>query len=394
MNEFESGSSENDQPANDPSLEASVAADFQKAVPLPTTESAYQGPVRPPGPGLPESLGWVFSCFMAQVVASIFAVIVYVLYQTAVNGVDAQAALENMQKDFSVGLIAIVQAGFVLFALIAVTLRVGRPWAAKLNLSPIDPLHFVMILVVVIPLSQVSGVFYLVGSEIWSHVLQVLPGLSFLDEMNAMEMVGDMAGEMSLPVMLLLIAVAPAIAEELMFRGLIGRGLIARWGLFWGIAITSILFAALHVHPAHAFGVLPLGIAMHVVYITTRSFWAPVLLHFVNNAMATLAAKWMNKEEMKQAVEGAGDLSIPMVIAATATVLAVGYVLWKTRVQHILSDGTVWDPGYPTVERPPIELQTRVARGAVSWIAVALVLVCVMMFFGAGAMEGMERLAK
>ncbi len=58
-------------------------------------------------------------------------------------------------------------------------------------------------------------------------------------------------------------AVAPALGEELVFRGVIGRGLIARWGLPAGVLITSVMFAAIHVHPAHVVGVIPVGIAMH-----------------------------------------------------------------------------------------------------------------------------------
>jgi len=37
--------------------------------------------------------------------------------------------------------------------------------------------------------------------------------------------------------------------------------------------ITSVLFGIMHVNPAQAIGVMPLGLAMHFVYLTTRSFW-------------------------------------------------------------------------------------------------------------------------
>jgi len=268
-----------------------------------------------------------------------------------------------------------------------VTLRVGRPWAAKLNLSPIDPLHFVLILVLVIPLAQVSGAFYMVSSEVWSLIVDSFPMLSVMDETNAMEMIGKFADKMSLPVMLLLIAVAPAIAEELIFRGLIGRGLIARWGMVGGIVLTTLLFAAVHLHPAHAFAVIPLGIAMHILYVATRSFWAPVLLHFANNAMATLAAKSMKAEELQQAIEGSAEASVPMIVASFATVFAVLFVLWKTRVQHLQSDGRIWDPGFATVERPPLNLETKVSRGAAQWRSLAVVGLCVVGFFAAAAMQ-------
>ena len=117
------------------------------------------------------------------------------------------------------------------------------------------------------PLAVLSGSFYSIGTDIWGFVVDAFPSLGELDSANTMQQISEFANSMSLPLMLLLIAVAPAICEELIFRGLIGRGLIARQGLFRGVVITSLLFAAVHMHPAHAFGVIPLGIAMHVIYL-------------------------------------------------------------------------------------------------------------------------------
>jgi membrane protease YdiL (CAAX protease family) len=345
-----------------------------------------------PGPGLAEACFWTCSCFVVQIVASIAAVIGFAVYVGATQGVGIQEAMRRVQQEFGVGLIAIGQTAFVVYALIAVMLRVGRPWASKLNLSPIAPVHFVLILVLLIPLSQVSGAFYMIGSELWARVVDAIPFLSVMDEANAMEMIGQFADKMSLPVMLLLVAVAPAIAEELIFRGLIGRGLIARWGMVGGIVLTSLFFACVHLHPAHAVGVFPLGIAMHIVYVTTRSFWAPVMLHFANNAMASLAAKLIKTEDLQKAIEGSAEVSMPMILASFATVIAILFVMWKTRVRYIQGDGEIWDPGYRTVERPPLRLETSVSRGPVHWGGLAVVGVCLFGFFAAAAFEGMKHL--
>ena len=145
--------------ADDPYLANSQIAEPQPELP----------PQRIPGPGLPESLGWTLSCFVIQFTAATIAVLGYVAYTTLTQGGDIQSILKNMQEDFSVGLIVSGQAAFVLYALFVVTLRVGRPWAGKLNLSPIDPLHFVLILVMLIPLSKISGAFYMAASAVWDR---------------------------------------------------------------------------------------------------------------------------------------------------------------------------------------------------------------------------------
>ena len=48
---------------------------------------------------------------------------------------------------------------------------------------------------------------------------------------------------------LLLGCLLPAVGEELFFRGFLGRGLVARYGLVRGVALTSLAFGLLHLAP-------------------------------------------------------------------------------------------------------------------------------------------------
>jgi membrane protease YdiL (CAAX protease family) len=136
-----------------------------------------------------------------------------------------------------------------------------------------------------------------------------------------------------LPLLLLIIAVAPALGEELMFRGLIGRGLVARWGVVRGVLLTSLLFGIVHIHPAHALGVIPLGIAMHFVYLTTRSFWAPVLLHFLNNAWATTVTKYSAELEGTELMADNAGLPPQVLVQSLVVTVAISMLLWHTRVR-------------------------------------------------------------
>ena len=53
-------------------------------------------------------------------------------------------------------------------------------------------------------------------------------------------------------VAVVVLALGPAIGEELVFRGVIGQGLIRARGVVTGVVITCLLFAAMHVFPPHA----------------------------------------------------------------------------------------------------------------------------------------------
>jgi membrane protease YdiL (CAAX protease family) len=88
---------------------------------------------------------------------------------------------------------------------------------------------------------------------------------------------------------LFMVAVLPAIGEELLFRGLLQR-LIKRMtgSSHWGIWITAALFSALHLQ---FFGFLPrllLGALFGYLLEWTGTLWLPMIAHFINNATGVL----------------------------------------------------------------------------------------------------------
>jgi membrane protease YdiL (CAAX protease family) len=161
--------------------------------------------------------------------------------------------------------------------------------------------------------------------------------------------------QVSLPALLFVIGAGPAVGEELIFRGLIGRGLVARWGIVRGIALTSFLFGVMHVNPAQAIGVIPLGVAMHFLYFTTRSFWAPITLHLANNSLSVILLKLENNVPATMLLDDQTSPPIYAFIIAAAMITAVGLLLWETRVRYRLADGSIWSPGYASLEVPPPE---------------------------------------
>jgi hypothetical protein len=152
-----------------------------------------------------------------------------------------------------------------------------------------------------------------------------------------------------LPALVFVVAVVPAVGEEFVLRGLIGRGLVARWGVPAGMLMTSGLFAALHMYPPHVAATFAIGMMLHFVYLSTRSFWAPVLFHFVNNVLAILATR----------AGDTGPTSGWMVVAACVWVVISAAFLWGYRTRYVWDDGSTAHPAYPTVEAPPPDVGTR-----------------------------------
>ncbi len=96
---------------------------------------------------------------------------------------------------------------------------------------------------------------------------------------------------------LLMIAVLPAIGEELVFRGVLQR-LFTEWfrNHHAGIFASAVLFSALHFQ---FYGFLPrtaLGLIFGYLFAVTGSLWMPIVVHFINNALAVVVAFLFRRE--------------------------------------------------------------------------------------------------
>jgi membrane protease YdiL (CAAX protease family) len=95
----------------------------------------------------------------------------------------------------------------------------------------------------------------------------------------------------SLLLNLLIIAVIPAVGEELIFRGCIQRILSkATHNYHIGIWGAAIIFSAIHLQ---FYGFLPrmlLGALFGYIFVFSKSLVVPMLAHFYNNGMAVISA--------------------------------------------------------------------------------------------------------
>ncbi len=95
----------------------------------------------------------------------------------------------------------------------------------------------------------------------------------------------------ALVINLLVIAVTPAICEELVFRGGLQRTL-GRWFKNPHVAIwtSAIIFSTIHFQFFGFFPRMFLGAAFGYIYFWTGSLWYPMFAHFINNGYAVVIA--------------------------------------------------------------------------------------------------------
>jgi membrane protease YdiL (CAAX protease family) len=130
-----------------------------------------------------------------------------------------------------------------------------------------------------------------------------------------------------------MIAVLPALGEELMFRGVFQR-IFSNWtrSHHWGIWITAFLFSAMHMQ---FYGFLPrllLGAMFGYLLVWTGTMWVPIVAHFVNNLMGVLGYFLIGKGVITNDVEEWGTVpeQIPWVICSVLAVSGLLYLVYRT----------------------------------------------------------------
>ena len=142
------------------------------------------------------------------------------------------------------------------------------------------------------------------------------------------EMMAAMETSSDLLINLLIMAVIPAIVEEVFFRGLIQKELIKvmRNG-HWGIVIGAIIFSSMHLQFD---GFLPrflLGLLLGYVYHYSRSLLVPMFVHFANNALMVYIL--YSRPGSMDENEAVGDMNYIVVIISSILVISLIYLFSK-----------------------------------------------------------------
>ncbi len=317
--------------------------------------------LRPPGPGIPEAIAWMLGVILVHVIGMVAAVFVVLFLQIVSmstggeppSNAELQATIMGLPETYGLELMTIEMLVFLVVAVAATRVRLGPRTPNLLGIRSLKMNHLLLICAVSIPISLMCGGFHQLTLGIWNEYFAHLPGMGFFEHLNVNESIKPLGESAPIGLLFLVVAVAPAIGEEVIFRGIIGRGLVARHGILAGVIMTSLLFAVVHIHPAHVVALLPLAFFIHLIYLVTRSILAPMLLHLLNNSLAVVLLKI---SATTPALADASEPNMPwyvMVISAGVVGL-VGWTLWKSRVEYRTEDGELWSPGYPSVEIPPV----------------------------------------
>ena len=128
---------------------------------------------------------------------------------------------------------------------------------------------------------------------------------------------------------LVIIALIPAVGEELTFRGVLQQSLTRRMNPHVAIILSAAIFSFIHFQ---FYGFLPrmfLGVLMGYMFYITNSLWTSMLMHFVNNGSAVVLYYLANKGVIEDAEHFGETSNVWIIVASAAVTAALIFWSWK-----------------------------------------------------------------
>ena len=207
-----------------------------------------------------------------------------------------------------------------------------------LNLSSKTVNYSLVVFLMVISMPIMSWIVELNASIVFPSYLSDIEQWMRNSENDAIELTKAFLtfdGLVSLFYVLIIVAVVPAIGEELLFRGVLQK-IFIQWtnNPHWGIWITAFLFSALHMQFFGFFPRLLLGAIFGYLFLWSKSLWLPILGHFINNATVVVASYLYPESinEMESSLFEDSSTNILISIISLALVIAVLWYFKKINI--------------------------------------------------------------
>ncbi len=131
-----------------------------------------------------------------------------------------------------------------------------------------------------------GGIFVIIGGIMLGMLVSAVTGLIFKESaLDASESMTQIIGD-SFPLALIIIALAPAICEELMFRGYVLGAMSGKYNPRTAIIISAAIFGIYHMSISKFFTTALIGGLICYVAVKSKSIFPGMLMHFTNNALS------------------------------------------------------------------------------------------------------------
>jgi len=157
---------------------------------------------------------------------------------------------------------------------------------------------------------------------------------SFFDSLNEMvektySNLLSASNVFELALVVLVVAVVPALSEETMFRGFIQRSFELRYKKYYAAMITALFFSLYHFNPYGLIPLFVLGAFFGFAAYKSKTLLIPMFLHFLNNFSAVLLYHIIGDDELikSDASVNPDELSSYILMFFALTLLLVGLII-------------------------------------------------------------------
>jgi uncharacterized protein len=130
-----------------------------------------------------------------------------------------------------------------------------------------------------------------------------------------------------------LMAVMPAVGEELVFRGLIQNIFMKSYGnAHLAIGFTAFWFAIIHAQLTNLPALFFMGLILGYIYFWTGSLWVPVVAHLFNNGFIVILAGLHKIGIISYDVQGAE--SFPWYVSLAGSIIFIPLLMMYKKLAH------------------------------------------------------------
>ncbi|HNF30096.1 MAG TPA: CPBP family intramembrane metalloprotease [Chitinophagaceae bacterium] len=141
---------------------------------------------------------------------------------------------------------------------------------------------------------------------------------------------------------MVVIALAPAIFEEVLFRGALQR-LFQHWfkNISLAIVVTSIIFSIVHFSYYGFLARAGLGIILGLIFYYSRNIWLCIWAHFINNGLAVTALYVLGLQGKNP--ETALKDNFPIIYGAAALIIIIFLLLTFKKESNSIGANEIYD---------------------------------------------------
>jgi sodium transport system permease protein len=190
--------------------------------------------------------------------------------------------------DAMAGQVFTTQLGLILgpALLMAVVLTRSLRQALRLHRVPLIQLLAALVLGVALHPS------YMLLAEAIRGIVKIGP-----ETLAVLEQVSTIINAQELWAILLVLALVPAVCEELTYRGFIFGGLLRNNGVLRAILVSSVFFGLAHSFLQQSIAATLMGLLLGIIAWRTGSVLCTMLIHVVNNTLS-LSLSWLSAREL------------------------------------------------------------------------------------------------